>query len=125
VVAELPSGLVHLKSDADYRGYCILICSRHVVELHEMTESERQQWIEDVARVGKAINDVCQPAKLNVSMLGNVVPHLHCHIMPRYPGDPEWGGPPAFRAPEQVRPLPHEDFEELRAALRQAMTAPA
>lgn len=117
-VAELPSGYVHLKQDVDYRGYCTLVCRRHVVELYELTEAERQQWIEDIARLGKAIEDTCHPAKLNVSMLGNLVPHLHCHIMPRYPDDPEWGGPPAFRAPEQVRPLTTGDFSTLKQRLR-------
>lgn len=117
VVAELSSGLVHLKHDADYRGFCILVFRRHAVELHELTEPERRQWMEDIARVGEVVTGVCNPAKLNVAMLGNMVPHLHCHIIPRYPEDPEWGGPPAFRAPEQVRPLAAEDFSALKAAL--------
>src|ERR1051325_3985828 len=82
VVAELLSGRVHLQNDADYRGYCILIFHRHAVELHDLTEQERAQWVEDISRIGRALTDLCGPAKLNLSMLGNMVPHLHCHIMP-------------------------------------------
>ena len=121
VVAVLSSGQVHLQNDADYRGYCILIFRRHVVEIHELSPQERHDWIEDIARVGKAVTEVCAPAKLNVSMLGNLCPHLHCHIMPRYVGDPEWVGPPAFRSADQRTTLPAADFALLYQALKTAL----
>ncbi len=121
VVAKLTSGSVHLQNDADYHGYCILIFSRHAVELHELSADERKHWIEDIARIGSAVTDVCDPVKLNYSMLGNMVPHLHCHIMPRYFADPEWGGPPAFRASEIRRKLDTGDFERLKLALSEAL----
>ena len=107
VVAELPSGRVHLQNDVDYRGYCILVFRRHAVELHDLTEQERAQH--------------CGPAKLNLSMLGNMVPHLHCHIMPRYPDNPDWGHPPAFKRPSVRRQLPMEEYEALKAALHDAL----
>jgi len=124
VVAELPSGRVHLQNDADYRGYCILVFRRHAVELHDLTDEERRQWIDDISRIGRAISDRCEPAKLNVSMLGNMMPHLHCHIMPRYPEDPDWGRPPVYRRPAERRQLPLEEYEALKAALRDTL-APA
>jgi diadenosine tetraphosphate (Ap4A) HIT family hydrolase len=122
VVAELDSGRVHLQNDADYRGYCILIFRRHAVELHELTAAERTQWIEDIARIGRALSELCQPAKLNIAMLGNLVPHLHCHIMPRYPEDPEWGHPPVFRTPSDRRALSSDEYARLRDALQRALT---
>jgi len=118
VVAVLRSGKVHLQNDADYRGYCILVCRRHAIELHELTPEERRDWIEDIARVGAAITQVCAPAKLNVSMLGNLCPHLHCHLMPRTVGDPEWAGPPAWRSAEQRTILPPQEFDALFQALK-------
>lgn len=121
VVAELASGRVHLQNDADYRGYCILIFRRHAVELHELSEDERKQWIDDISRIGRALSDYCNPAKLNITMLGNMVPHLHCHIMPRYADDPEWGRPPAYKRPADRRSLATEEYESLKAALAQAL----
>lgn len=121
VVATLPSGRVHLQNDADYAGYCILVFRRHAVEVHDLTAEERRQWIEDIAVVGRAITEVCGPAKLNVSMLGNMVPHLHCHIIPRYREDPEWGHPPVFRTPDERRPLSGEKYPVLRQALADRM----
>jgi diadenosine tetraphosphate (Ap4A) HIT family hydrolase len=122
LVVELPSGLVHLQDDASYRGYCILIFRRHVVELYELTPEERADWIEDVAAIGKAIAAVCAPGKLNVSMLGNQVPHLHCHLMPRYPDDGDWGHPPAFRPPAERRSIPAEEYVDLRSKLAAELT---
>lgn len=121
VVAELSSGKVHLQNDADYKGYCILVFRRHAVEIHELTAQERHDWIEDIARIGSAITQVCAPAKLNVSMLGNLCPHLHCHVMPRTIGDPEWVGPPAFRSTDQRTPLSPEEFDALARALKTAL----
>jgi diadenosine tetraphosphate (Ap4A) HIT family hydrolase len=34
-----------------------------------------------------------QPDHVNLESLGNVVPHLHWHIVPRYRSDPRWGAP--------------------------------
>ena len=121
VVAVLPSGRVHLQNDADYRGYCILIFRRHAVELHELAEDERKQWVDDISRIGCAVTDRCGPAKLNVTMLGNMIPHLHCHIMPRYPDDPDWGHPPVYRRPAERRPLTSEEYISLKEALTTAL----
>lgn len=125
LVAELPSGRVHLQNDADYRGYCILVCRRHVEELFELSAEERRNWVEDVARIGKAIADTCAPHKLNVTMLGNLVRHLHCHVIPRYPADPEFGHPPAYRPPAERRALSPEAYADLKARLTAALAAEA
>ena len=122
MVAELPSGLVHLQNDADYKGYCILIFRRHAVEIHELTEDERRQWIEDISAIGRVITDRCRPAKLNVTMLGNMVPHLHCHIIPRYSTDPDWGRPPAYKRPADRRALSDEEYDFLKASLSAALS---
>ncbi len=121
VVADLPSGRAHLQNDADYRGYCILVFRRHAVELHDLTETERRMWIDDISRIGRAVSEECLPDKLNVTMLGNMVPHLHCHIMPRYSGDPDWGHPPAYKRPDDRRQLPADEYEGLRMKLTEAL----
>src|SRR5258707_13458958 len=82
VVAALPSGRVHLQNDADYRGYCILIFRRHAVELHDLTEDERKQWIEDISRIGSALSQTCSPAHLNVSILCKMCSLPHSPIIP-------------------------------------------
>ena len=123
LIAELPSGRVYLKNDAAYRGYCILKFHRHAVELMELNAEERRNWVEDLARIEEAITVCCHPAKLNLAMLGNLVPHLHCHLMPRYPEDPEWGLSPTFAT--DVHPeLALDDYAQLRDALSRVLKTP-
>lgn len=123
VIAHLPSGKVHLQNDADYPGYAILIFHRHAVELFDLTPEEKHHWIEDIALVGKAIWEVCQPEKLNVSMLGNMSPHLHCHIIPRSPRDPDWGKPPVYSGKPNARLLSPEEYNELKRRLTECLNA--
>ena len=119
LVIELPSGLVRLQNDANYRGYCILILNHHKTEIHELSESGRRNWIEDIARIERAVTAICNPDKINIAMLGNLVPHLHCHVIPRYFDDTEWGAPPQFRTPSERTKLEESAYSELLLKLRE------
>lgn len=64
-----------------------------------------------------------RPAKLNLMALGNSLPHLHAHIVPRYVDDPDPGRPPRFMMEDHEWPLIDEDdygsqLRALRALLR-------
>ncbi|MFO0837769.1 MAG: HIT family protein [Phycisphaerae bacterium] len=121
-VVELPSGPAFLQDDAAFRGYCILVHRRHVTELHQLSPEELRDWATDVARLARAIAAVCHPAKLNYEVLGNEVPHLHCHVVPRYANDGCWGRPIWLRPREERRALPPGECQALRDALRQQFT---
>lgn len=117
LVATLESGRVTLQDDADFPGYCILVFRRHAVELTDLTAAERTALIADVDRVARAVQSVGRPAKLNYAILGNEVPHLHVHVIPRYPDDGWWGRPIWLRPADRRRPLPADEFERLRSEL--------
>ena len=121
VIATLPSGKVHLQNDADYLGYCILIFKRHAVELCDLTQDERAQFMEDLSKISEAVLAQCKPAKLNTSMLGNMVPHLHCHIMPRYPQNSDWGHPPSYKRPTERKLLSELEYSALFNALKEKL----
>ena len=121
VVAALPSGRVELVDDGDFVGYCILVFHRHAVELYDLSPDERRAFFDDVARVAQAIRAVCAPAKFNYEMLGNVVPHLHCHIVARTPDDGYWGRPLWERPPTERTALDRGEYEALAARLRAAL----
>ena len=74
-------------------------------------------------RVVSAIVAVCKPGHFNVESLGNLVPHLHWHVVPRYKNDGRWGQPiwaPDVGAQPEKRLAP-DDRAELLAALRGAL----
>ena len=94
---------------------------RHVAEPTELTEEEASRYWLDVLRAARALEAVFQPVKLNYDTLGNSLPHLHTHVVPRYAEDPRPGWP--FPFPEgDVGQLPEEELraqvEALRAAIR-------
>jgi diadenosine tetraphosphate (Ap4A) HIT family hydrolase len=121
VVAELPSGRVELMNDADFRGYCVLVHRRHAAELHHLTPEERGRFFEDVARVERALADLFAPPKFNIEMLGNMVPHLHCHIVPRYPDDGWWGQPLWLRPAEAKREYTPDEYRAVANRIQQAL----
>ena len=120
-LGTLPSGRVLLQSDGNFPGYCILYFRRHVTELFELTTVERGQLVEDLSRLARAIMECCRPAKLNYACLGNEVPHLHWHVVPRYPDDGWWGQAFSQRPGDQKRPQAGEEYARLRTALRAAL----
>ncbi|MFQ5869950.1 MAG: HIT family protein [Candidatus Zixiibacteriota bacterium] len=93
-VADLQVSTAILSSNQICRGYCELIYNRgHVTELFRLSTEERRLFCEDLNRLAEAIYDGLQPHKLNYELLGNSVPHLHWHLIPRYLDDnldPHW-----------------------------------
>jgi diadenosine tetraphosphate (Ap4A) HIT family hydrolase len=80
-------GRVVLVDDPQYPGFCRVILNRHVEEMTDLSASERLQIMTMVFAVESTIRLVVQPDKINLASLGNVVPHLHWHIIPRFEND--------------------------------------
>lgn len=112
----------YLQPSASFRGYCILVLKRHVVELDDLTSEERTALIEDIARVAHAVRTVCRPTKINYEILGNVVPHIHVHIIPRYTTDPTWDRAAWFALPDEES-LAEEEYQRLAQDVRKAVEA--
>ena len=93
---------------------------RHVAEPTELAECEAAAYGREVLAVGRAIEAAFSPVKLNYDVLGNSVPHLHTHIVPRYADDPRPGWPFPFPHPDPP-PMPAERLAERLAALRAAV----
>lgn len=89
LIANLPHSVVLLGPWQFYQGYCVVVFRRHAAELSQLPEEERLGYYNDMCRVAGAIEDCFQPRKLNYELLGNLVPHLHWHLFPRYESDPE------------------------------------
>jgi diadenosine tetraphosphate (Ap4A) HIT family hydrolase len=111
----------YLQRDGRQRGYAIATWrGRHVAEPTELSAEEAAQYWLEVLEVGRAIESAFGAVKMNYEVLGNSLPHLHTHVMPRYSEDPRPGWP--FPHPEHPPP-PHpedalrRDVDALRSAL--------
>jgi diadenosine tetraphosphate (Ap4A) HIT family hydrolase len=93
---------------------------RHVAAFPDLTHEELAQYWTDIQDIGKAIETVFKPCHLNYLLLGNIVPHLHVHVVPRYLDD----SAPERPLPWNTSPVPEELFAEQVRQLRDAMKSP-
>ena len=84
---------VVLVEDADYPGFCRVIWNRHIEEMTDLNVSEQHAFMNVVFAVESALREVMQPDKINLASLGNLTPHLHWHIIPRYALDKHFPNP--------------------------------
>ena len=87
---------VILIADADYPGFCRVIWNDHIKEMTDLSAPMRTELMNTVFAVESAVREVMQPEKINLASLGNMTPHLHWHVIPRYLDDknfpnPIWG----------------------------------
>jgi diadenosine tetraphosphate (Ap4A) HIT family hydrolase len=78
-------------------GYCVVLWSRdHRAEPTDLSTAEASLFWQEVLAVGRAVDEVFEPVKLNYLVLGNAVPHLHAQIVPRHRDDPAPAEPLPF-----------------------------
>lgn len=79
--------------DPDYPGFCRVILNRHVKEMADLPEHERQALMHVVFTVEQALTTLMRPDKINLASLGNLAPHVHWHVIPRFRDDPHFPQP--------------------------------
>ncbi len=73
--------------DPDYPGFCRVILNRHAAEMSDLPSEEQQELMRIVFTVETVVRDVVKPDKINLASLGNMVPHVHWHVIPRWRED--------------------------------------
>lgn len=99
--------------DADalrYPGFCRVIWNEHVREMSDLAVADRMLLMSAVFRVEAALRLALHPLKINLASLGNMAPHLHWHVIPRYRDDatfpkPIWAAPNPVPSPAQLATL--------------------
>lgn len=104
-------------------GYVVVTFrGRHVADPTEMTVDEQHAWWADIEVVARAVSDVYKPCHLNYEILGNSMPHVHLHVMPRYFDDPAPGRPLPSASWHNASELSGEELRAQASALRRAVT---
>lgn len=121
-LAELGESVVILADDQFYQGYCILILKDHHEHLARLPLARQARLWEDVARVAAAQMDELKASRINYECLGNLVNHIHWHIVPRYADDARAQEPIWLRPTEERRgTMSSERRSEIAAQLRRAL----
>ncbi|HET9579030.1 MAG TPA: HIT family protein [Usitatibacter sp.] len=84
--------------EPQYPGFCRVILARHAREMSDLSPAERERLMDVVFAVEEAVREAMEPDKMNLASLGNMVPHVHWHVIPRFRDDahfptPVWGPP--------------------------------
>jgi diadenosine tetraphosphate (Ap4A) HIT family hydrolase len=111
--------------DDDFPGFYRVVCNRHVTEMSDLSERDRERMMALVALVERALRTHLVPTKINLASLGNQVPHLHWHVVARFADDsrfpdPIWA-PPRRQAPSGRIEAVRERLPALEAALVEAL----
>src|SRR5215470_1847694 len=104
------------------RGYTVVIWrGRHVSEPTELSEAEAAGYWAEVLTVARALISVYQPLKMNYETLGNSVPHLHTHLIPRFTDDPRPGQPFPLTVQQPDAKEPEAEFWAAAEKLRKLL----
>lgn len=76
-----------------YPGFCRVIWNQHIAEMSDLAADDRAHCMAVVNAVELALRETLQPAKINLASLGNMVAHLHWHVIPRFHDDPQFPQP--------------------------------
>ena len=121
-VASGPRWRVIRTEDAAFPAFYRLVWREHVAEFSDLSAAERHECIDAVTAIERVLREHLAPTKINLATLGNLVPHLHWHVIARFDWDshfpnPVWG--------EARRVAPQPAVQRLRLSLTELDAAVA
>jgi diadenosine tetraphosphate (Ap4A) HIT family hydrolase len=103
-------------------GYLRIITQKHVKEFSELTDEEAVELTLLTKKIEQIMIKTLRPDKINIASLGNMVPHLHIHVIPRFKNDPWW---PNAVFCEKIRnsdyPINEKDIENLILKIKESL----
>ena len=129
LIAQTPLWRVIRADEAAFPAFYRLIWRAHVAEFSDLDAAARLACMDAVHRIETVLRQDLAPTKINLASLGNVVPHLHWHVIARFDWDshypnPVWGS--AQRPADEARLAAlRQRLPALDAAIAAAVTAPA
>ena len=93
VLWESPLCRVVRVDEPDFPGFCRVVWTEHVAEMTDLSQDERSYLMHVVFAVESALRWLYSPDKINLASFGNVVPHMHWHVIPRWLDDSHFPQP--------------------------------
>ena len=112
-IADLGLSKAYLHDDQFFPGWTVIVLQRHATELFDLMPTERMGLMEDVTAIAKALSLAYDAKKINYELLGNQLPHIHWHLIPRLADDPAPLNP--------VWQIPHEAIRPSLPELQKAI----
>jgi diadenosine tetraphosphate (Ap4A) HIT family hydrolase len=122
-IADMGLSKAYLHEDQFFPGWTVVVLKHHATELFHLAPTERAQLMEEVILVATILSQVYEAKKINYELLGNQLPHIHWHVIPRLAGDP---APlePVWRVPHSAVPLSIEHVQASISRIKQRLFCP-
>ena len=102
-----------------YHGRCLVAYDKHVNDLNELDDEQRNLFMADVADVTRAMQRLFKPEKINYGAYSDKLSHLHFHLAPKYVDGPDYGG--TFQMNPGKVYLSDAEYAEMVSALRKEL----
>lgn len=110
-ICDLEVSQLFLFKEQSYHGRCNVVYKDHAVEFHELSDEQRNAFMRDVSRAGKAIAAAFDPSKINYGAYADTISHLHMHVVPKYKDGYGFGG--VFEMNPQKVHLTNEEYDSM------------
>lgn len=119
-IAKLDVSTLYLNMDQTHKGRCIIAFDQHVMELYQLNKHDLHLFIGDISHVAKVLAQVFHPDKINYAIYGDIVSHLHVHIVPKSKQSSEWGE--AFiNSPDSKHYLDKDAYDEIISVIKEKL----
>ena len=116
-VMDLKVSSLYIFRDQAHLGRCIVAYKDHLSEMIDVSNEERDLFMDDVCNVSNAIHKAFNPDKVNYGFYGDTGKHLHCHLCPKYKDGFEWGG--VFLMNPHQRDMTDEELEKIASKIKE------
>jgi len=120
-IADCGTSIAYLFDDQFFPGWTVLVLKRHAMELFQLSAAERSRMIEEVSTMAEALMEAFHPVKINYELLGNQLPHIHWHVIPRLTDDPSLREP-VWTVGHEKQSLTPTDLAERVALVRSRLS---
>ncbi|MBE6904789.1 MAG: HIT family protein [Ruminococcaceae bacterium] len=110
-VIELQYSNVYLNRDQKHKGRCIVALKEHKTEYFQMTAEQNAGYFAEVSLTAQIIQNIYHPDKINYATFGDMVPHVHVHLVPKYQDGLQWGE--AFHDDVPKETLTDMDYQKI------------
>ena len=93
-------------ADAAFPAFYRVVWRAHVAEWSDLSLTKQATLMGAVGAVERVLRDALAPTKINLASLGNVVPHLHWHVIARFDWDSHFPAPVWAASAREVAPAP-------------------
>jgi diadenosine tetraphosphate (Ap4A) HIT family hydrolase len=119
-IADLGLSNAYLHDDQFFPGWTLVVLKQHATELFHLAPTERIQLMEEVSLVAQSLAQVYEARKINYELLGNQLPHIHWHLIPRLANDPA-PHEPVWRVEHDLKLRSGSDLQSAVQRLQQAL----